>query len=76
MIITLIVNPHSRYTKIEKLDDKNYRASFNVAPERGRANMKLVEMLADHFKVPKSCVEIKLGKTSREKVVEIFDHKR
>jgi len=72
MIIVVVVNPHSRFEKIEKIDDKNYQASFNVAPEKGKANKKLIEMLADYFEVSKSMVEIRLGKTAREKVVEVW----
>jgi uncharacterized protein len=72
MIIVVVVNPHSRFEKIEKIDDKNYQVSFNVTPEKGRANKRLIEMLAKYFDVSKSMIEIKLGKTAREKVVEIL----
>lgn len=75
MIIVVVVNPHSRFEKIEKIDNKNYQASFNVAPEKGKANKKLIEMVAKYFGVSKSMIEIRLGKTAREKVVEILDVK-
>ena len=73
MIITVRVNPRSRFERVEKIDDRNYAVSFNVAPERGRANDKLIEILSDYFKVSKSNIEIRLGKTAREKVIEISD---
>jgi len=73
MYITVNVNPRSRFEKIEKITDKEYRLSFNVVPERGKANQKIIEMLSRHFEVPKSNIEIKLGKTAKEKVVEIKD---
>jgi uncharacterized protein YggU (UPF0235/DUF167 family) len=69
MYITVLVNPHSRFEKIEKISDKEYRISFNVVPEKGRANQKVIDLLANYFDIPKSQIEIKLGRTAREKVV-------
>jgi hypothetical protein len=71
MFITVYANPRSRFEKVEKLSEKEYRLSFNVVPEKGRANQKIIEMLSEYFSVPKSSIEIKLGRTSHEKVVEI-----
>ena len=73
MFITVYANPRSRFEKIEKITDKEYLLYFNVVPERGKANQKIIEMLSRHFEVPKSNIEIKLGKTAKEKVVEIKD---
>lgn len=73
MLINVIVNPHSRFEKIEKLADKNYRVFFNVIPEKGRANLRLINLLAEYFDVPKASVKVRLGKTAKEKVVEISD---
>jgi hypothetical protein len=69
MYITVLVNPHSRFEKIERISDKEYRISFNVVPEKGRANQKVIDLLANYFDIPKSQIEIKLGRTAREKVV-------
>ncbi len=71
MIITVKVNPNSRFERVQKVSAREYTASFNVTPERGQANRKLIALLADHFDVPKSTVEIRLGKTAREKVIEL-----
>lgn len=73
MIITVQVNPRSRFEKVEKIDDKEYRLSFNVVPEKGKANQKIIEMLADYFDTAKSNIEIKLGKTAKEKIIEITE---
>lgn len=72
MYINVRVNPRSKNERIEKIDDKNYQVYFNIVPEKGRANEKLIEMLSAYFGVPKSSVDIKLGKTSKEKVIEIM----
>ncbi len=42
-------------------------------PERGRANKRVVELLAEHFGVPKSHVEIVRGHRSREKLVKVSE---
>ncbi len=40
-------------------------------PEGGRANGRVIELLAKHFGVPKSHVEIVRGHRSREKLVKV-----
>ncbi|HSD12251.1 MAG TPA: DUF167 domain-containing protein [Patescibacteria group bacterium] len=43
-----------------------------VAPEKGKANKDVVDMLAEHFKVPKSCVILLRGETSSKKRFKIM----
>ncbi len=40
-------------------------------PERGKANKRVIELVARYFNVPKSKVEIVKGHTSREKVIKV-----
>jgi len=42
-----------------------------ATPEKGKANEKVIKLLAKHFKVAKSQVKIIRGLTSRNKTVEI-----
>ncbi len=42
-------------------------------PEGGKANRRVVELLAKYFGVPKSQVEIVRGHRSREKLVKVGD---
>ena len=42
-------------------------------PEKGKANNAVIEILAEHFGVKKSSVQILRGHTSRHKVVEIIN---
>jgi len=50
-------------------------ASFDVKVDEkavdGRANKRLVEILSDHFKVPRSRISIVRGAKSRDKIVEV-----
>lgn len=75
MKITARVQPKAREQKIEKLGDFEYKVFFNVPPEHGRANEKLVEMLAEYFNVSKSKIFITFGSRSKNKLVEIVDYK-
>lgn len=71
MIITVHVKPHSRQNKIEWIDDETAKISVTAAPEKGKANDAVIEVLSDDLKVAKSLIEIVRGKTTRIKQVEI-----
>lgn len=71
MLINCHVITSAKTEEIEKLPDGSYKIRFNVAPEKGKANKKLVEMLADYFNVAKSNVRIIRGETSKNKVIYI-----
>ena len=66
---------HAKENKVEKQDDlfsgNSYKVYVTVAPEQGKANKKLIELLAEHFKVAKTQVRIVKGEISRNKIVEI-----
>jgi len=47
---------------------------LNSAPEKGNANVELIEYLADELRVPRSAVMIARGKTSRRKTIRIVTH--
>ncbi len=49
------------------------KAYINAAPERGKANKALTELIAEKYGVAKSRVVIIKGGTGRNKVVEVLD---
>ncbi len=51
--------------------DKILKVSVTAAPEKGKANKALIELLAKKVKVPKSNVRIISGETSRLKTVTL-----
>ena len=54
------------------VDDSGiYRVSTTQAPEKGRANEAVVDMLAEHLCLPKSSLSIKKGLSSARKQIEI-----
>ncbi len=73
MKIQIRVNPNSKKEKVERDDNGVYKISFNATREKGKANKKLVEILSEYFKVPKSQIQILNGFTARDKVVEILE---
>ncbi|WP_457601619.1 DUF167 domain-containing protein [Hydrogenivirga sp.] len=71
MIVNVRVKPGSRKEKVVEVSEDRLEVRVSAPPEKGKANERLIELLAKHFKVPKSKVKIVRGKTSREKLVEI-----
>ncbi|TSA46014.1 DUF167 domain-containing protein [bacterium] len=65
------VTPRSGKNEVIKISEGEYKVKVTAPPEKGKANEKVVELLAYYFKVPKSSINIVGGKTSRVKLVEI-----
>ena len=83
MRIICHITPHAKENKIEKQqvlalggvdanDGELYKVYVAAAPEQGKANKKMIELLAQYFKVAKSQIRIIKGKISRNKIVEII----
>lgn len=51
--------------------DRHLKARVRVAPEDGKANKALVELIARRFGVAKSAVRLLSGETSRKKILRI-----
>jgi uncharacterized protein len=68
-----VVTPNAKIPTVVKGDDDVYKVKVNARASEGKANMRLVEILAEHFNVPKSHIRILKGLGSRNKLVEITD---
>ncbi|MEI6221380.1 MAG: DUF167 domain-containing protein [bacterium] len=71
MKITVKVIPRSSKLSVEQLDDTSYKVKLTAPPADNEANFQLIQVLADHFKIPKSRISIYKGSTSKNKIVEI-----
>lgn len=71
MKIIVKAKPGSREDKIEKVDEANYIVYVMAPPIDGKANAAIIKLLADHFDISQSLVEIISGHMARTKVVEI-----
>lgn len=69
--VTLRVIPRARQNKIDIDSNGVYRLHVTAAPVDGAANDVVVKMMAEYFKIPKSCVKIVRGATARDKIIEI-----
>ena len=64
------VTPHAKQNKVVE-SDGILRVYTTVAPENGRANTAVVELLSEYFDIPKSRIKILKGLTGRDKIVTI-----
>ena len=64
------VTPHAKQNKVVESDGV-LRVYTTIAPENGRANVAVVELLSKYFDVPKSRIKILKGQTSRDKIVAV-----
>jgi hypothetical protein len=71
--ILVDVKPNSKQQKIEKITDGVYKVYVRAPAREGKANSAVIEIVADYFKVAKSLVTIKAGKTSKTKVIIISE---
>lgn len=83
MKIICHITPHARENRIEKQKvlalggigangGELYNIYVTAAPEQGKANKKMIGLLAEYFKVSKSQIRIIKGEVSRNKIVEIL----
>ena len=73
MKIIVKAKPGAKHEKIEKMDDYTYVVSVKALPIDGKANAAIVKLLATHFDVSPSLVEIISGYMARTKVIEIHN---
>jgi len=71
MLLNIKVIPKSSLNQVIKQTDGSYKIKITTAPEQGRANKKVIELLAKELKVAPSSLEIVQGLTSRNKLVKI-----
>lgn len=72
MRIYVKVKPNSGRNEIREISSGEFEAKVTAVPEKGRANEALIKLLAKHFGVSQSQVEIVGGKTARKKMVDIL----
>lgn len=70
------LSPRSRADKITGIaagaDGKPVlKVAVSAVPEKGRANAALIALLAKVWRLPKSCLAVTSGQTSRQKTVTI-----
>jgi len=69
-ILQVRVKPKAKQTRIQK-NDQEWGVALSAPPVEGKANQALIKILAQELNIPKSRIQIKSGKTSRHKLIEI-----
>ncbi len=69
MILNIKVKPGSIESKF---DAKNNLSYLKSTPEKNKANLELIKLIARHFRVSSSKVRILQGNTSKNKRIEIL----
>jgi len=71
VLIRVHVTPNAMEARVTRVDEASFEVRVDEKASEGRANKRLVEILAEHFKVPKSRISIVRGAKSRDKTVEV-----
>jgi hypothetical protein len=71
MIIKVKVKPNSSRREVESFGGGRYFAYVKSAPENGKANIELINLLSKELGVPPKSFNIKFGRTSNEKIIEV-----
>ena len=70
---TVKVTPRASRTQIEGWHEDMLKVRLHAPPVDGKANEKIIEVLAEYFKKPKRCITILHGATSKQKVIEVAE---
>jgi len=58
---------------IEENGSLNLKVRITAPPVDGKANQAVIEILAKHFSVKKSDIEIIRGHTTRQKLIKVYN---
>ena len=70
--IKITVKLNSKQKKLIKIDQNEFIACIKAKPQKGKANIELIELLSEELKVAKNKIWIKSGIRSREKIIKII----
>jgi len=71
MKITVKVKTNSKNEKVKEIESEIFKVWVSAMPQKGKANKRVIELLSDYFKVPKTSINIVCGEMSKSKIIEI-----
>jgi len=71
VLIRVRVTPNAREIRVVKVGEASFEVKVDEKAVGGRANKRLLEILSEHFQVPKSRIRIMSGARSRDKILEV-----
>lgn len=72
MKISVLAKTKSKIESVEEQDDGTYIVRVHAPPIEGKANERIRELLARHFGVPKSSIEIVSGLKGKKKIFKLL----
>lgn len=67
------LSPHSHANKIWGWEGDRLKVSVTAAPEDGKANEALIDLLAEKLHLPPSTIKIQYGEADRLKTLQIWN---
>lgn len=71
MRIQVKVKTNAKKNQVEEKPDGTFLVSVTKIPAHGKANEQVIKILAKHFKVAPSLIEISSGITTKQKIIVI-----
>ena len=71
MILSVTVKANSNNEGVEKIEENSLKVRVSAPALNSRANARLIEVLAEYFKISKSKIRIVKGFKSKKKIIEI-----
>jgi uncharacterized protein (TIGR00251 family) len=71
MLIRIYVTPNAREPSVVRVSEDHFEVRVDERAVGGRANKRLLEILAEHFNIPKSRITILKGTKTRNKTVQV-----
>ena len=71
MEIHVNVIPKSSQKKIIKINELEYKIYIHEAPDKGKANESVINVLSEYFSIKKSQIKIISGLKSRKKILSL-----
>lgn len=68
------VQPGAIRSEVAGVDGDFLKIRLTAAPVDGKANQALIELLARRLAVPKTCVKIRTGASSKRKIIQIENY--
>lgn len=73
MYIKVKVYPDQKKDELRVIGENRFEARVRVPAERNMANMKVLELVSAHFKVPTRAIRIVSGHQSQSKILSLPD---
>ncbi|WP_448584708.1 DUF167 domain-containing protein [Thermocrinis sp.] len=72
MLIKVKAKPKAKEEYVKRLGEDLYEVAVKEAPEKGRANTRIVELLSEYFGIRKDKIRLVGGETSKFKLIQIL----